>query len=260
MPLATIQATIIYVAPNVENCRELPTFAHKSGTMHSSRYFSTKLTNNETFLVDTRKAFSTWINMFFMAAVLVWITIISGCDNEKNSVPRPHAFPKVEYPSRLNMVDFDKNFCNFTFKLPDYVVFKQDTAYFDEKPKDPCWFNLEYPMFNARLHCSYYPINGANKFDKLISDVHELAGKHNIKADYIDELIIQKPNHVSGKAFDIQGSAASPFQFYLTDSTHHFFRGSLYFYTKTRPDSLAPIFNFVKTDITEMINTFEWNQ
>ena len=52
-------------------------------------------------------------------------------------------------------------------------------------------------------------------------DAFQLAGKHNVKADYIDELPVKKPNNVSGFVFNIEGPAACPFQFYLTDSIHH---------------------------------------
>ncbi|MEL6972389.1 MAG: hypothetical protein AAFO02_19640, partial [Bacteroidota bacterium] len=71
-------------------------------------------------------------------------------------------------------------------------------------------------------------------------------------------LLINTDNGVSGIAFDIDGPAASPFQFFLTDSTQHYVRGSLYFNTKTRADSLAPVIDFVRTDILHLIETFEW--
>ncbi len=209
--------------------------------------------------VDKQRLFGGFIHAVSTVVAALCILCNIGCGLEKGELPLPHAFPKVEYPKGDELVDLDKNFCNFTFKYPKYVQFRQDSVYFDEKPKNPCWFNLDYPKFVATLHCSYYPISSANTLDNLVADAHELANKHNIKADYIEELVVKKPNRVSGKIFDIQGPAASPFQFYLTDGSKHFFRASLYFNTKTRPDSLAPILNFVKTDITGMINTFEWN-
>jgi hypothetical protein len=58
--------------------------------------------------------------------------------------------------------------------------------------------------------------------------------------------------------YSIEGPSASPFQFYLTDSAQHFLRGSLYFNSRTNPDSLAPILNFVRIDLSHLINTFEW--
>ena len=85
-----------------------------------------------------------------------------------------------------------------------------------------------------------------------------MADWHNKKANYIDEMRIERAGNVSGFAFVIDGPAASPFQFYLTDSTQHFLRGALYFNTQARPDSMAPIYQFVEADILKMIETFRW--
>jgi len=171
--------------------------------------------------------------------------------------PKPRGFPKVNYPEK-KYVSFEAHYCDFTFEIPDYSIVQQDTLFFDEKPAHPCWFDVYFPNFNARIHCSYFPIDENNDFDKLTNDAFVLANKHNLKANYIDDLVIQKPDGVGGIVFNIEGPVASPFQFYLSDSTSHFLRGALYFNTQTRPDSLKPIIEFVKTDIMHMINTFEW--
>lgn len=171
--------------------------------------------------------------------------------------PKPRAYPKVDYPEKVYQ-PFDKNYCQFTFEYPKYAEVLQDTLFFDERPTHPCWFDIVIASLDARIHCSYYPITRENTFDKLNSDAFDLANKHNLKANYIDDFIIQKPNGVSGIAFNLEGAVASPFQFILTDSTNHFMRGSLYFNTQAKPDSLAPVVNFVKTDIMHLINTFEW--
>jgi len=192
--------------------------------------------------------------IYIIGFVLLW----SGCE-ERVYTPKPRAYPRVYYPEKFYQ-QFDKNYCHFTFDYPKYAKVQQDTLFFNERPKDPCWFNLFFPDFNAHIHCSYYPIHDKKSFEKMVSDAHELANKHSIKADYIDEHRIEKGNGVSGFAFEIDGPAASPFQFYLTDSTHHFLRGSLYFNTKARPDSLAPVSEFLKKDIFQMINSFEWTK
>ena len=185
-----------------------------------------------------------------------FLLLTAGCGSE-DYTPKPRAFPKVVYPVKAYQ-PFDENYCHFTFEYPRYAVVSQDTTFFNEKAKDPCWFNIYLPDFDATIHCSYYPIGKQHPLEKLREDAFELANKHQIRADYIDEFPISKPNHVSGFAFSIEGPAASPFQFYLTDSTQHFLRGSLYFNTQARPDSLAPVLDFVKKDIMQMINTFEW--
>jgi len=180
----------------------------------------------------------------------------TSCE-ETTYTPRPHGFPKVEYPEG-GYQTFDEGYCNFTFEYPTYASIEQDTRFFDEAPAHPCWFDVYYPDFDSRIHFTYYPLKNNDSFEKLKGDAFALAGKHNVRADYIDELRIEKPNQVSGFAFDIKGEAASPFQFYLTDSTNHYLRGALYFNAQARPDSLAPVYDFVKADIMHMINTFEW--
>lgn len=197
-------------------------------------------------------------NVFLLVGLTSLALLATAC---KDAVftPKPRGFPRIVYPEKAYQ-PFDKNYCQFGFEYPKYAQIIQDTTFFDEKPKDDCWFDIYVPQFNARIHCSYYPIDKVNTFQKLHSDAFTLAGKHNIKADYIDELKIQKPNHVSGFLFNIEGAAASPFQFYLTDSTKHFLRGALYFKAASRPDSLQPMIEFMKTDIVHMVNTFEWNK
>jgi gliding motility-associated lipoprotein GldD len=184
--------------------------------------------------------------------------LATACE-EGTFTPKPRGFPKITFPAK-EYQQFDRNFCQFSFEYPKYAQIVQDTTFFDEKPADECWFDLYVPQYDARIHCSYYPIDKVNTFEKMRSDAFTLAGKHNVKADFIDEIRIQKSNNVSGFLFDIQGAAASPFQFYLSDSTKHFMRGALYIKAESRPDSLQPLFDFMKKDIVHLINTFEWNK
>jgi gliding motility-associated lipoprotein GldD len=198
--------------------------------------------------------------MFKYFCLIVCISFSLIACEETVYTPKPRGYPKVEYPEKAYQ-KFDKNYCHFTFEYPKYAQIVQDTSYFHERPANDCWFDIEFPQFNAQIHCTYYAIDKVNPFSKLLEDAFTLAGKHNIKADYIDEIKIEKNNHVSGFLFDIQGPSASPFQFYLTDSTKNFVRGALYFKTtSTRPDSLRPVVNFIKKDIVQMVNTFEWNK
>lgn len=187
-------------------------------------------------------------------------TIILLSCGEETYTPKPRSFPRVEYPAKVYQ-KFDTSFCKFTFAYPQYARFQRDSFnFFDNKTPSECWFSLHVPTLNVAIYFSYYNIDGNNTLAKLRDDAYKLAGKHNIRADYIDELPISKPNKVGGVAFDIQGPAGCPFQFFVTDSTRHFLRAALYFNAKARPDSLAPVVNFMKTDLMEMINTFEWKK
>jgi gliding motility-associated lipoprotein GldD len=189
--------------------------------------------------------------------ICVLALVLQSCGNDPSFSPKPRAYPRVEYPDRAYAA-FDKDYCSFSFEFPAYAEIIQDKLFFEEEPPHPCWFDIFIPAFDCRLHCSYYPIGGRNTLEKLKGDAFEMADWHNKKANYIDEVRIEKEGAVSGFAFIMEGPAASPLQFYLTDSTRHFFRAALYFNTQAKPDSLAPIYDFVRQDVLRIIETFNW--
>lgn len=192
-----------------------------------------------------------------LAVVLIMGVLIAACGNERVENPKPRAYPKVEFPER-SIDTFRTTDCPFTFLYMDYAEVEKKTTYFDQAPLHPCWFNLNMPALSGSIHFSYYSIDSPEHFDKLVADAFKLSNKHNIKANYIDEMKFRNENNASGMVFDLQGPVASPFQFYLTDSTDHFLRGALYLNAQVRPDSLAPIYAFLKEDITLILNTLEW--
>jgi gliding motility-associated lipoprotein GldD len=63
---------------------------------------------------------------------------------------------------------------------------------------------------------------------------------------------------VYGIYYEVGGNAASALQFFVTDSIKHFLRGSLYFYNTPNADSIAPVLNFIKPDVMELIKTLKW--
>ena len=84
--------------------------------------------------------------------------------------------------------------------------------------------------------------------------------KHLQKASGIrDSLIINDEHKVYGMLIEMDGSTvATPLQFYLTDSTHNFVRGALYFNFLPNNDSMQPVINYIRQDIDQIIRTFEW--
>lgn len=188
---------------------------------------------------------------------LACLLLFAACDEEV-AVPKPRAYPRVIYPEKAYK-PFEGTFCDFTFEQPVYARVERDTLFFGQKPDSDCWFNLDVPALNAKIYCSYYPVSNRKRFDELVQDAFTLTQKHNIKASYIDEMPIHRPaDRVHGILFSVEGAAASSYQFFLTDSTQHFLRGALYFNTQTRPDSLAPVIDFMKKDMERLIGTLQW--
>ncbi len=182
--------------------------------------------------------------------------IFQACD-DPIYVPKPRGYPKVIYPTKAYQ-PFSETYCPLSFEYPAYATIEQDTSFFGERPRHECWFDISIEALGAKVYCSYIPVSVADPFEKLRQDAFTMANEHIVKANYIDEVPIKTANDVEGMVFDLEGPVASPFMFYLSDGTQHYFRGALYFNTQSRPDSLAPVIKFVKEDIKHMINTFRW--
>ena len=164
--------------------------------------------------------------------------------------PKPRGLFRIDLPEK-EYVSYNSS-CPFTFEYPVYGKIVTD-PYSDE----PCWFNIEFPQYKGQIYLSYKPVNG--NIDLLIEDAHKLAYEHAVKADAIEENYWENAErHVYGTVYLISGNAASSIQFYVTDSTTNYLRGSLYFYTQPDKDSLAPVINFFRQDVIHLVETLEW--
>ena len=87
-----------------------------------------------------------------------------------------------------------------------------------------------------------------------------MAFKHISKASSIENRVIINPEaKVFGLIYEIKGmGAASPYQFFVTDSSSHFLRGALYFNMIPNNDSLAPVIDFLKEDIEHLLLSLKW--
>lgn len=185
--------------------------------------------------------------------IIMW----TSCTENSPQLPKPRIYPRIEYPDKSYHLQVFKD-CPFEMNIPDYFAVLQDT-FQQDLARNECWFDLYTEELNAYLHLSYISINNRKHFDKLMLDAFELADKHNVKANYRDEIKISKPEKsLHGILFEIDGPVATPLQFFVTDSTSHFMRGSLYFKAQVNRDSIAPVYDFLKEDILELLDSFQW--
>ena len=183
--------------------------------------------------------------------LLIGLNAVFFTSCKEEYAPRPKGYFRIDLPEK-NYNAFQTE-CDFKFEYPVY----SNMVASKKKGADPCWFDLEFPVFKARLYLSYKPIN--NNLAELLDDSYSLAMKHQAKADAIDQFIIHKPEkHVYGVKYGIEGETASQVQFVLTDSVDNFFRGALYFNFSPNPDSVAPVVDFIQKDVDHLIETFEW--
>jgi gliding motility-associated lipoprotein GldD len=154
---------------------------------------------------------------------------------------------------------YDPAECPFKFEKPVYAQVARDTTYLGKRlTSDQCWLNVYFPALNGVVNLTYKDINDTMNLERLVEDAHKMAFKHTKKANYIDEIKIDNAHGVGGILYDLGGDAASNVQFFLTDSNRHFIRGALYFYSPPNADSMAPVLDFVKADVKQMLKTFEW--
>lgn len=121
-----------------------------------------------------------------------------------------------------------------------------------------CWANLDYPTLKARVQLTYKSLNDV-PLEQVLQDAHELALKHTVKADGIGEKLYTNPEtKVHGLLFAMQGQSASPAQFFVTDSAHHFLRGVVYFNAAPNADSLRPAADFMIAELEHLVETLQW--
>jgi gliding motility-associated lipoprotein GldD len=168
--------------------------------------------------------------------------------------PKPRGYYRIDLPERSYRL-FDSAF-PFRFEYPVYADIVPDSS----KMAEPYWINLRYKPFNATLHLSFKVID--KNLPKYLDDARTLVNKHIPKANAITQRGFSDPvNRVYGLVYDIRGAdAASPYQFYLTDSTARFVRGALYFNHVPNNDSLSPVIEFLRADLEHMISTFRWKE
>jgi len=165
--------------------------------------------------------------------------------------PKPAGYLKVTYPEKEYLLYNDQEF--YQFEIPAYARVVIDSGPRSEKG----WVNLTIPQLNGTIHLSYKPVD--DQLTVLITDSRELVYKHTVKAHGIEETpFIQRDQNRFGMIYDLKGDVASAVQFFITDSTEHFLRGSLYFNCRPNRDSLNPVIDFLREDIIHMIETTQW--
>lgn len=174
----------------------------------------------------------------------------SGCQNQASS-PKPTGYPRINFPEEKSYHLYDTT-CPFIFEIPQYAKVTPS-----QSSNKPCWLNIKYPRFDGNLHLTYRQFDDMEKLNKYREDARTFAYKHTVKASEIRESRINMDN-INGIYYEIGGNTATALQFYVTDSSRHFLRASLYFNTEPNRDSLNPVIDYIGQDLKQMIRTLEW--
>ncbi|MBS1745155.1 MAG: gliding motility lipoprotein GldD [Bacteroidetes bacterium] len=199
---------------------------------------------------------STIHTLSFLKCIIILVLLVT-CSCNSAYTPKPSGYFKIDFPKK-SYQSFNEAGYPYSFEYPTYAKVIKDSTFFDSAAENPWWINVEFPQFSARIFLSYKIIGQKYKLDKLLNDAFDLTNKHTVKANFIDDSLMNVSPNVHGIYFHLEGNVATASQFFLTDSTKNFIRGALYFYTTPNEDSLRPVNKFLEQDMKHIISTFRW--
>ena len=179
------------------------------------------------------------------------LMICTACGS--SSVPKPYGYFRITTPDTA-YVPFEAQYPRYPYSFA-----LSRNAKVQVRQEEPYWINLYYPALDATIHCSYKPVQ--RNLRELTNDALEFVYRNASYATSIPEREYSHPEaKVYGVLFDLEGNTASSCQFFVTDSTRHFFRASVYCNCTPNADSLAPVYEYLRTDIVKMVESFEWKR
>ena len=187
-----------------------------------------------------------------LSLALVFFLVSCGDDY----IPKPNAYLRLEYPeAEYNTPKFDLPFTFQTNALATKIT-KQAIGGTTETYA----VNINYPALKGTIFLTYKAIESDKKnLNDFLRDAQKFTLEHTIKADEIPKYPFEsKETKVYGMLSEVRGNAASPAQFYVTDSVNHFLTGSVYFKAKPNYDSLYPAAQYLQNDLRRMMETLKW--
>lgn len=179
--------------------------------------------------------------------ILLLLLVFVACTG-KRPVPKPPTYLEIDMPDRSYMEFSDS--CQYSYEKPSYFEVK-------EVKGSECNRDISFGKLDGTLHLSLIDMD--TSLAAYINYAIDKVGEHKVKATAIlDTNIIRSDDNVYGTFFELQGNVASPFQFYLTDSTDRFCSGVVYFNTRPNYDSILPTLKYVRQDLLHFMNTLNW--
>jgi gliding motility-associated lipoprotein GldD len=182
--------------------------------------------------------------------IIVFVALIA-CNSDYTLKQR--GYYKIDFPEH-QYTQYAQPGSPYSFEYPVYAKVVRDTTFFEAKPENDYWINIDFPQFYGKIYISYKEIK-KNNFDSLVADAFKMTYKHTSKATEIRDSLMKTPAGLTGVFFQVGGNAATAKQFFITDSVKHFVRGALYFDASPNADSLGVVNNFLEQDMKHLINT-----
>lgn len=183
-------------------------------------------------------------------SILALVLIVSSC-TETNFTPKPPTYLRLELPEPTYTKFSDS--CSYTFNLSN--LYKATNS--PDQTLGTCHKRIDLGPLNGTAYIRYWEMTESLAY--YVNSANDEINKHKQKADNIvNETILRPEDRVFGSFFELQGDVATPFQFYLTDSTSRFLYCEVLFNSSPNYDSLRPTLDYLKRDLDEFMNTLKW--
>lgn len=184
--------------------------------------------------------------------ISILTVVLLSCGDE-TYIPKPPAYLRTDLPAHEYTTY--KDGCGYEFSLPK--IFSVEVAPSDSVSE--CHRRIQLGPMNGTVYFRYWNMTQPLAF--YINNANDEIDVHKSKAlDITDENIIRPDRRVFGTFFRLDGDVATPFQFYLTDSTDHFVYAEVLFNFAPNYDSLKPTLDYLEVDLKHLMETFEWGQ
>ncbi len=189
--------------------------------------------------------------MKYSILILVAILLV-GCEEEIN-IPKPPTYLRLELPDHEYKLYTDN--CQYQFEIAKSYTVKNVS----DENGETCHKDIDLGKLNGSIHMSY--IDMVEPLSTYVNYVNDKIDEHKVKATGIEDYrILKSDKKVFCTFFELKGDVASPFQFYITDSTSKFVSGVVYFNSTPNYDSIRPSLDYLKIDLEHMIEKFEWKK
>lgn len=188
------------------------------------------------------------INLTFLCSIFAL-----SCKPKPIPEPKPIGYFRLELPAHeYAILDTTLPFLFEKSTNSDVVITHPENS--------STWLNVVYPDLNASFRFTIFTLKSADSLRNLMISEDRMVKFHYKKAEDVQYSIIRDTNaRLWGQTYEIYGKeVATPFQFWVTDSTNHFVRAALYFDGTPNNDSLQPVIDYLKEDAMQIINTFKW--
>jgi len=183
--------------------------------------------------------------------LLLTVMIAVASCTEPSYTPKPPTYLRLELPEPSYEKYTDS--CSYTFEISN--LYQVENA--PDQTDGTCHKRINLGPLNGTAYIRYWDMTEPLSY--YVNSANDEIDRHKLKANNIvDERILRPEDRVFGSFFELQGDVATPFQFYLTDSTSRFLYCEVLFNSTPNYDSLRPSLDYVKRDLDQFMNTLKW--